>query len=365
MICIVSSSHFPDDERIYQRQIKSLVRNNRKVLYLTRSKSTINLSTKLILHKNFNVSLSIFLSKVKKIIKINKSLEYLQVHETNLLPLIKFMKRYEKSLNTIYDVHEDMESLYRTFSKRNFLIKEVAIFFRKVREDHYLKYVDSIILANPTIDKDAYKNKRNEKVVIENFPGKKFISTSSNKFNTDPMIIYHGHLAPERGITDLILAMKEVIEKVPQAKLTLLGSFRIAEYKKEVKSLISIHSLEKNIIIKKQIPHEEVWKVLSSSSIGVIPFRENLLTIKNTPTKLFEMMASGLAIVATDLPPIRNFIEDTVFWAKPSSPRSLALNILESINNEDANSKIKKNLKMINKKYNWEKIENRYLSIFS
>ena len=33
--------------------------------------------------------------------------------------------------------------------------------------------------------------------------------------------------------------------------------------------------------------------------------------------------------------------------------------------NEDANSKIKKNLKMINKKYNWEKIENRYLSIFS
>ena len=135
MICIVSSSHFPDDERIYQIQIKSLVRSNRKVLYLTRSESTINLSNKLIVHKNFNVSLSIFLSKVKNIIKINKSLEHLQVHETNLLPLFKFMKRYEKSLNTIYDVHEDMESLYRTFSKRNFLIKEVAIFFRKVRED--------------------------------------------------------------------------------------------------------------------------------------------------------------------------------------------------------------------------------------
>ena len=104
---------------------------------------------------------------------------------------------------------------------------------------------------------------------------------------------------------------------------------------------------------------------MSKSSIGIIPFRENPLTKINTPTKLFEMMASGLSIVATDLPPIRNFIKDTVFWAKPSSPTSLAKNIIKSINNKDIDFKIQKNLKLINEKYNWEKIESRYLSIFS
>ena len=365
MICIVSSSHFPDDERIYQRQIKSLVRNNKKVLYLTRSGSTINLSNKFITHENFNVSLSEFLIKVKKLIKSNNNLRHLQIHETNLLPLFKFTKRYKISLNTVYDVHEDMESLYRTFSRRSLLIKEIAIFLRKKKEDYYLKFVDLIILANQTIENDAYQNKKNKKITIENFPDKKFISSNFNKISRKPMIIYHGHLAPERGITDLVLAIKKVAVTIPQVKLVLLGSFRIAKYKRTIKYLIKIHSLEKNIIIKKQIPHEEVWDVLSKSSIGIIPFRENPLTRINTPTKLFEMMASGLSIVATDLPPIRNFIKDTVYWAKPSSPTSLATNILKSINNKGIDLKIQKNLKMINEKYNWEKIESRYLSIFS
>ena len=365
MICIVSSSHFPDDERIYQRQIKSLVRNNKRVLYLTRSGSKKNVSNKFITHQNFNVSLSEFLMRVKNLIKSKNNLKYLQIHEADLLPLFKFTKRGKIPLNTIYDVHEDMESLYRTFSRRNLLIKEIAIFFRKKKEHYYLKYVDLIILANQIIEKDAYHNKKNKKIIIENFPNKKFISSSSNKIKRNPMIIYHGHLAPERGITDLVLAIKEVAEKIPQAKLILLGSFRFSKYKRLINSLIKIHSLEKNIIIKKQIPHEEVWAVLRNSSIGVIPFRENPLTKINTPTKLFEMMASGLSIVATDLPPIRNFITDTVYWAKPSNPISLATNILKSINNEDVHFKIEKNLKMINEKYNWEKIESRYLSIFN
>ena len=155
MICIVSSSHFPDDERIYQRQIKSLVRNNKKVLYLTRSGSKINLSNKFIIHKNFNVSFSEFLIRVKNLILSENKLKHLQIHETNLLPLFKFTKREKTPLNTIYDVHEDMESIYRTFSRRSLLIKEIAVFFRKKKEDYYLKYVDLIILANQIIENDA------------------------------------------------------------------------------------------------------------------------------------------------------------------------------------------------------------------
>jgi len=254
------------------------------------------------------------LIRVKNLILSDNKLKYLQIHETNLLPLFKFTKRKKTSLNTIYDVHEDMESIYRTFSRRSLLIKEIAVFFRKKKEDYYLKYVDLIILANQIIEHDAYHNKKNKKIIIENFPDKKFIRSNLNKINRNPMIIYHGHLAPERGITDLVLAIKEVAVKIPQVKLILLGSFRIAKYKKSINSLIKIHSLENHIIIKEQIPHEEVWEVLRNSSIGIIPFRENPLTKINTPTKLFEMMASGLSIVATDLPPIRNFIDDTVFW---------------------------------------------------
>ena len=117
--------------------------------------------------------------------------------------------------------------------------------------------------------------------------------------------------------------MKEITKKYPDAKLVILGSFRTNEFKIKVFDLINSVSKE-NIIVKNQIPHDQIWEILRNSSIGVIPFRKNPLTENNTPTKLFEMMASGLAIVSTDLKPIRNFVEDSIYWSQPSNPKSIA-----------------------------------------
>ena len=89
MICIVSSSHFPDDERIYQRQIKSLVRSNRKVLYLTRSESTINLSNKLIKRLVDGTKKQ---SRGKSVEKISN------IRDNYLLDLLLMRKKYEKKL---------------------------------------------------------------------------------------------------------------------------------------------------------------------------------------------------------------------------------------------------------------------------
>ena len=55
-----------------------------------------------------------------------------------------------------------------------------------------------------------------------------------------------------------------------------------------------------SIKIVDQKPHSEIWEVLQNHSIGIIPFRKNQFSLNCTPTKLFEMMASGLEIVATE-----------------------------------------------------------------
>ncbi len=364
MIIIISSNHLPDDERIYHRQIKSLAVEKNKILYITRSSSNLNLTNKFINHKNFDLLLPRFIEVCKRLIKEENSIDYLQIHETNLLPLIKFIKLSRSSVKTIYDVHEDMDSLYRTFSERNILIKEISIFFRKKQEDYYLKYVDNIILANPQLEKQHYAKHKIKKLVSENFPEKKYIAENFRNRNKPISIIYHGHLAPERGISDLIQAMGQVIKKYPEAKLVILGSFRTNAFKIKVNSLISSVS-KKNIIVKNQIPYDQVWGILRNSSIGVIPFRKNPLTDNNTPTKLFEMMASGLAIVSSDLRPIRYFVEDTIYWSQPSSPTSIAKNILASITDENVDYRINKNLELIRSKYNWEKIEYSYTSIFN
>ena len=364
MIVIISSNHFPDDERIYHKQIKSLTKVGKKVLYITRSTNQINLSDDYVNHQNFNLSQNNFIKKIKSILIKKDNVTHLQIHETNLLLLIRFIKLLKPSIITIYDVHEDMVSLYRTFTKRTKLISEVSIFFRKKKEEKFLKFVDRIILANPTIKKDRYGKFKIEQIILENFPEKKYIVNSLRNRVNKPFIIYHGHLAPERGISVIIVAMGNVIKVEPKAKLTLLGSFRTSKFKKEIFKLIKINSLEKHIRIDSQIPHKEVWGVLKKHSIGVIPFRRNPLTENNTPTKLFEMMASGLEIIATDLPPVKYFLNKSIFWANAGSPFSIGTNLLTAIKNLELKSNLEINLELVNKKYNWESIESKYLSIF-
>lgn len=364
MIIIISSNHYPDDERIYHRQIKSLTIQKKEILYITRSSSKINLTNRLINHKNFDLPLSTFIKVCKKLIKKEKSINFIQIHETNLLPLFKYIKLFRSFVKTIYDVHEDMDSLYRTFSERNIFIKEISIFLRRKQENYYMKYVDNIILANPQLNQEPYSKYNINKLISENFPEKKYIFENFQNITRPISIVYHGHLAPERGLSDLIQAMGLVLEKYPKAKLVILGSFRTTSFKNEINSLVSSVS-KKNIIIKNQIPYDQVWEILRNSSIGVIPFRKNPLTDNNTPTKLFEMMASGLAIVSSDLRPIRYFVEDTIYWSQPSNPNSIAKNILASINDKNVISKINKNLELIKLKYNWEKIEGSYTSIFN
>ena len=67
MIVVVSCSHYPDDERIYQKQICSLIKHGERVLYITRSNSNINLSTKRLTHINLSLKFSVkkFIVKVE------------------------------------------------------------------------------------------------------------------------------------------------------------------------------------------------------------------------------------------------------------------------------------------------------------
>ena len=364
MIAIVSSSHFPDDERIYYKQIFSLLDLGKQIIYFTKSKINKNFSEKSLTHINYNEKISIndFIDNVALEINNQKIINQVQIHETELLPLLKILKQ-KKQIYTVYDIHEDMESMYRTFSKRNFFIRELAIIKRNFDEKKNLKFVDQIILANEPINKTRYSKFKVKKIVIENFVEIESLKLDINK-NKNPYIIYHGHLGPERGIEDLVIAINNVVKKYVKVKLTLLGTFRTNDFQKRIHKLIRELSLEHHIKIINQVPHKEVWKILRKSSIGVIPFRKNPLTNNCTPTKLFEMMASYHQIVSTNLPPVKYFVKDSIHWAESDNPHSLSKAIISSIESLDDNSKIEENIKLIKKKYNWGVIKSKYTSLF-
>ena len=95
MIGVVSSSHYPDDERIFHKQIQTLIDRGLLVYYFTRSDKKINLSNSFIKHTNFNKNVSVqdYIQNVYNIIFTTSKIGHVQIHETELLPLFKLIKQ--------------------------------------------------------------------------------------------------------------------------------------------------------------------------------------------------------------------------------------------------------------------------------
>jgi glycosyltransferase involved in cell wall biosynthesis len=366
MIAVVSCQHFPNDERIYHRQIKTLLRQNIFIRYFTRSESNLDLSEPGLKHINLSVNLSVksYSKQILYQLQASEAPLFFHIHEPELLPLAKSVKQ-RFSAKIIYDVHENLDAMYRTFSQRSKPVKETAIFLRNANEKRHLRFVDRVVLANQPMENTVYDSRGFQPVVLENFPESKYVSNVANDGNRGSSIIYHGNLAPERGIGDLVAALPAVISEIPDAYLTLLGAFRTTEYEREIKRFISKNNLCDHVYVKDQIPYGDIWAILNKHTVGVIPFRENPLTMHNTPTKLFEMMAAGCCIAASDLPPIRNFILDTVHWTTPGDIPSLASGIIEAFRSLNQPAWIENNRNLIREKYNWESKINEFLKLYN
>ena len=260
MVAVISCSHFPDDERIYHREISALHEKNYVIKYFTLSDLKTNLSQPGIDHKNYDLSKVTsdeYLECVEKDL-IKEPPKVVHIHEPELFPVaIKMKKLFNTKI--VYDVHEDYISMIDTFSRLTWPLKTIKIKYWKYKEKQFLKYVDEIFIASPTIVNSDFASQGFNPILLENFPLKKFIEKVDFNSKIKNSIIYHGNLGPERGISDLIKAMSIVVSEIPNANLFIYGSYRVSSYKDELMQLIKSLELKKNITINDHIEHKDIW----------------------------------------------------------------------------------------------------------
>jgi len=365
VIAVVSCSHFPDDERIYHRQIKTLLQGGFKVKYYTRSFATKNLSGEGLSHINFSKTLSIseYTKMIlEEILKTNKVL-LIHIHEPELFSLAINVKK-SIGAKIIYDVHEDFPSVINTFSKWNKKIRYLKENYWIFKEKLFLKYVDEIIIASSAIVNSNYGSQGFKPLLLENFPSKAFINNLDIKKKVKNSIIYHGNLAPERGIVELIKAMPIVIKKIPDATLSLYGNFRTNDFKNNVSKTINRLNMNKCITLHAHILHSNIWKKLQDHRIGVIPFNDNALTRIGTPTKIFEFMAAGCQIVCADLPPMKRYDINGLKFFQSGNVESLSAVLINAMNNISNNDLIY-NQEKVKSVYNWECISHKLINLYN
>ena len=366
MIVVATSGHRPDDERIYHKEIKTLLNTGYNILYCTRWDGDMDLSAEHLNHVNVSRSatpIKNYIRFIQNTLAEKSQIEILHIHEFDLLPLAKQMKK-NNGIKVIYDVHDTLRAMWETFSSKKGLLKKAINKSLSFFEVSHLMYVDEVILANKVLDDNFYKQKGLNTTVVENFPLLDSLG-EEKQFSTNPCILYQGQVSIDRGILVLLEAFRKLKETVPEARLKIIGQTRPLSFKDILKEKINLSGFENSITFLDFIPHEQIWHHIREAHIGVIPSLKTPRVVLDTPTKLFEYMAAGCAIVATDVPPVRHFLDGAGELVVPNRVQSLYKGILTILQNEDIyNDYINKSMVRVKQEYNWPEAEKKLLSVY-
>ncbi|MSU55006.1 MAG: glycosyltransferase [Candidatus Taylorbacteria bacterium] len=247
---------------------------------------------------------------------------------------------------TVYEIHD--------FPKENFFYRKI---FSKVS-----KFVVTNVWKSEKLQK-IFSVSRDRIIAEQNAVSlldfKTTLSTlearSTLKLSIDATIItYVGSLRTmgmEKGIEVALEALLLLPEKV---KLLLVGGSPedVLFYSKKAKQLEIIN----RVIFTGFVPHEKVPLYLSASDVLIAPFPKNdHYEFYMSPMKIFEYMASGRPIVASNLQSIREILlGDSAVFVLPGNVKSLAEGVVGLLDNGDeASIKIANAMKVV-QNHSWE-----------
>ena len=160
------------------------------------------------------------------------------------------------------------------------------------------------IIVNPNgVDLDAYRPPD---------PIDKQAIRSSLGFTVDDRVVgFTGTFGGWHGIDVLSDAIPRICRAAPRAKFLLIGD---GNFKHLVDAAVAAHGLESRVVSTGRIPQIEGARLLRAGDIYVSPHSAHMVDSKffGSPTKLFEYMALGGGIVASDLEQIGEVLSPAV-----------------------------------------------------
>jgi glycosyltransferase involved in cell wall biosynthesis len=121
--------------------------------------------------------------------------------------------------------------------------------------------------------------------------------------NRGPVVLYLGGLMAGRGLEQLV----EAIGLARSSELVLLGDGPLAS---DLLRRAAVSGAADRVHLLGPVPPKDVIGYASSADVGVSPILPASLSYRySLPNKLFQYMAAGLPVVASDFPQVREVVE--------------------------------------------------------
>jgi glycosyltransferase involved in cell wall biosynthesis len=135
-----------------------------------------------------------------------------------------------------------------------------------------------------------------------------------------PVVLFVGRFAEGKRPWLAIEAFVEVLDEYPGAELYLCGD---GELRGDLKTQVTELGIEEAVTFLGHVPYEEMPKVYRSGDILILPSRA-----EGVPRTVLEAMASGTAVVTSQLDQIENIVNSSGQTIEDMSAGSLSDSIL-------------------------------------
>ena len=361
-VCHFTTVHPRYDTRIFVKECKSLARNGYEVSLIVADGlgDEIKDGVKILDLGSYKNRLQRVISYPKKMYKraISLNASVYHFHDPELLNVGR--KLSKKGKNVIYDSHEDVprQLLTKAYIPSIFRALLSRVFERY--ENNIVSKLAGIVAATPFI-RDRFLSYNSRAVAVQNFP---FIAEfqTTDTIEADEKkneICYVGAISKVRGFPTIV----DALEYSGDATLLLGGKFE----SEELRNLTKQSPGWNKVVELGFLNREEVSKTLRKSVAGLVVLEPTINYLDSIPVKMFEYMAAGIPVIASDFQYWRLLIEDVdcAVFVDPKNPTKIGSAIKELVDNKSRAREMGNNGKIaVKEKFNWANEEKKLMDFY-
>ena len=350
-ICHITTVHNENDIRIFHKMCVGLASNPSNQVYFIvpnaepRNEQGVEILSFVSDTENRKVRIKKAGQKALELAKELKADIY-HLHDPELLTIARKLKEHTGS-KVVFDSHEDVpKQLLDKIWIPAYQRKLFSWFYEKY-ERYVCSQIDGVISVTPIICNRFQKFQKNV-ALIANYPDLEELTFSDKKIDFSRTICYVGGIFKTRGIIELVQALENT-----DIQLLLAGTFESIELEDQVKALKGWM----NVTFFGQVGRNEIKNILEKSEIGVVTLHPTKSYLESYPIKLFEYMAAGIAILASDFPLWRTITDpaECAYYVDPKNSVEIQKLLIQMLDNPAETRQMGLNGKLaVQTNFNWK-----------
>jgi glycosyltransferase involved in cell wall biosynthesis len=364
-VCHFSSVHKDNDVRVFSKECLTLATAGYDTTLIACDSQQDSDQVRLIKIKDQGGRLRRIFFRSFRVYRaaLSTKADIFHFHDPELLPyglLIKLTTRAK----TVYDSHECYPEDIRNKEWLPRPIRVPVARAYQLLEDLAVRRLDLVVAATPYIHK-RFERIARRVVTVNNYPKREefAIEASSDTASIRDGVCYVGAISEIRGILPFLDSLSYT---QPSIKVYIAGSFA----NDAIKEAAFSHPNWRRVEYYGQVSRSQIRQIYKRSFAGIVNFLRAPNHEYSQPNKLFEYMAAGIPVIASDFALWKQIVEPTPCGITVQPDSALALANAINLLYEDralAHAMGRSGVHAIATQYSWEqegiKLINAYREI--